>query len=126
MPEIGQFFWNELNANDVEKAQEFYSETNGWTFEAIPTPDGGPYWLAKQGVVPVAGIIPHVGSKLAPPQDFWTPYLAVENVRKKTETAVSKGAQIVRPLWEVPQVGLRVVLREPGGAVVAWITPLGE
>ena len=126
MPEIGQFFWNELNTHDVEIAQAFYADIVGWSFESISTPDGGPYWLAKYGSVSVAGIIPHIDSDIAPEQDFWTPYLAVENVGVKTEMALSRGATIVRPLWDVPHVGRRVVLEEPGGALVAWITPFAE
>ncbi len=124
MPEIGQFFWNELNTHDVLNAQAFYEKTMGWQFESIATEDGGPYWLAKHDGVPVAGILPHVNIGLAPQHDFWTPYLAMEDVDAKLQIATALGAEIVRPLWDVPQVGCRVVLREPGGALVAWITPL--
>src|SRR5215831_12587936 len=45
----GNFHWNELRTRDVERAKRFYKETVGWTFEAMQTPDGQPYWVAMAG-----------------------------------------------------------------------------
>ena len=54
----GMFHWNELMTRDAEAAKKFYKSTIGWSFEAMPTPDGGTYWLAhvegREG--PVAGM----------------------------------------------------------------------
>ena len=36
----GHFHWNELVTRDVEKAKKFYGGTIGWTFDAMPMPDG--------------------------------------------------------------------------------------
>ena len=41
----GSFFWNELMARDVEQAKKFYGSMIGWTFDAMPMPDGT-YWVA--------------------------------------------------------------------------------
>src|SRR5580658_998354 len=51
----GQFHWNELMTRDVERAKKFYAATLGWTFEAMPMPGGGAYWIAKCGDVPARG-----------------------------------------------------------------------
>jgi hypothetical protein len=44
----GHFYWNELMTRNPEQAKSFYGATIGWTFEAMPTPDGT-YWVAKLG-----------------------------------------------------------------------------
>ena len=55
--EHGNFYWNELMTRDVEKAKKFYGDTIGWTFDAMPMPDGT-YWVAKMGDKPVGGLFP--------------------------------------------------------------------
>jgi len=52
----GQFHWNELMTRDVARAKKFYGDAMGWTFQSMPMPDGGTYWLANVGDTPVAGI----------------------------------------------------------------------
>ncbi len=39
----GHFYWNELMTRDADKAKKFYGASVGWTFEAMPMPDGT-YW----------------------------------------------------------------------------------
>src|ERR1700733_8896597 len=56
MSEHGQFHWNELMTRDVEKAKKFYADTIGWTYDAMPMPEGGVYTLAMSSNIPVAGI----------------------------------------------------------------------
>ena len=56
----GSFYWNELMTRDVEQAKRFYSSSIGWTFEAVPMPNGT-YWLAKMDDKSVAGIFPLSG-----------------------------------------------------------------
>ena len=53
--EHGNFYWNELMTRDAEKAKKFYGATIGWTFDAMPMPDGT-YWVAKMGDKPVGGL----------------------------------------------------------------------
>src|SRR2546430_14932003 len=48
----GSFYWNELMTRNVELAKRFYSSSIGWTFEAMPMPNGT-YWLAKMDDKPV-------------------------------------------------------------------------
>ena len=54
----GSFHWNELMARDVEQAKTFYSATVGWTFDAMPMPDGT-YWVAKIGDKPAGYVLSH-------------------------------------------------------------------
>ena len=53
----GHFYWNELMTRDAERDKKFYGATIGWTFEAMPMPDGT-YWVAKMGDQYVGGLFP--------------------------------------------------------------------
>jgi len=119
----GAFFWNELLARDVERAKRFYQETIGWRFEAMPSPDGT-YWCAMMGGKPVAGIFPIDTPKFDGVPEGWMSYLAVDDVDERVEKAVEAGAELMRPIFDVPNVGRIAILREPGGAGVGWMTPV--
>ena len=60
----GNFYWNELMTHDAEKAKNFYADALGWTFEAMPMPNGT-YWMAKSGDKSVAGMFPMAGPDFA-------------------------------------------------------------
>jgi predicted enzyme related to lactoylglutathione lyase len=78
--EHGTFYWNELMTRDVERAKKFYAQTIGWTFEAMPTPDGSTYWLANMDGEPVAGIFDISGPEYGQVLESWMAYLAVDDV----------------------------------------------
>ena len=72
---------------------------------------------------PVAGIFPLDTPEFAGVPEGWMPYLAVDDVDKRVATAVKAGAQLMRPIFDVPGVGRIAILTEPGGAGVGWMTP---
>jgi uncharacterized protein len=119
----GRFHWNELLARDVTAAKKFYADTIGWTYDGMPMPDGQTYWVAKMGDQPVAGIFDISGPGYQGVPDGWMPYLGVDDVEVRAKKAVAAGARIVKPAFDVPGVGRIVILMEPGGAGVGWITP---
>jgi predicted enzyme related to lactoylglutathione lyase len=119
----GTFHWNELMARDVNAAKKFYADTIGWTYDGMPMPDGKTYWVAKVGDQPVAGIFDISGPEFKGVPDGWMPYLAVDDVDARAKKAVAAGARVMKPAFDVPGVGRIVVLMEPGGAGVGWITP---
>jgi uncharacterized protein len=125
MASHGAFHWNELMTRDPEKAKQFYSATIGWTFEAMPMPNGT-YWVAKMGGTPVAGIFPMSGPDFAAVPENWIPYLAVDDVDARLKKATAAGAKVMRAPFEVPDVGRIAIIEQPGGAVLAWITPAQE
>jgi predicted enzyme related to lactoylglutathione lyase len=118
----GSFFWNELMARDVERAKKFYGSTIGWTFDAMPMPDGT-YWVAKMGDKPVAGIFPMSGSDFNAVPENWLPYLAVDDVDARLRAAKAAGAKVLREPFDVPTVGRIAIIQAPGGEAIAWITP---
>ena len=122
--EHGTFYWNELMTHDAERAKSFYAETIGWSFDPMPMPDGGTYWLAMLNGVPVAGIFSLSSAKLADVPEGWMSYLAVDHVDSRVDKAVALGAKLMRPIFDVPNVGRIAILTEPGGAAIAWMTPV--
>ena len=123
MSSHGRFHWNELMTRDVERAKRFYQNTIGWSFDAMPMADGGAYWVAMLSGKPVAGIF----SLNAPGYDgvpeSWMSYLAVDDVDARVEKALKAGAKLMKPIFDVPNVGRIAILMEPGGAGVGWMTP---
>ena len=120
----GTFCWNELLTRDVERAKKFYADTIGWSFNPMDAVDGGTYWLAMQDGKPVAGVFTLASPKFDGVPECWMSYLAVDAVDKRTAKATAAGAKLMRPLFDVPNVGRIAILSEPGGAGVGWMTPV--
>jgi uncharacterized protein len=118
----GQFYWNELMTRDAERDKKFYSAAIGWSFEAMPMPDGT-YWVAKMGNDYVGGLFPLTDQKFKDVPEGWMSYLAVDDVDARVKKAQSLGATLMRPIFDVPGVGRIAILKEPGGAGIGWITP---
>jgi uncharacterized protein len=121
--EHGTFYWNELMTRDVERAKKFYGQTIGWTFDAMPTPDGSTYWLANMDGTPVAGIFDISGPEYSQVPESWMAYLAVDDVDARVQKAIQAGAKLMKPAFDVPGVGRIAILMEPGGAGIGWMTP---
>jgi hypothetical protein len=119
----GNFYWNELMTRDVERAKKFYADTIGWSYDAMPTPDGGTYWVAKMGDQPVAGIFDISAAEFGQVPESWMGYIAVDDVDARVKKAIADGAKVMKPAFDVPGVGRIVILLEPGGAGIGWMTP---
>jgi uncharacterized protein len=119
----GKFHWNELMTRNVAGAKKFYGDTLGWKFETMPIPGGGTYTLANAGGEPVAGILDISGPDFKGAPESWMAYIAVDDVDARVKKATKAGAKVMRPAFEVPGVGRIVMLLEPGGAGIGWMTP---
>ena len=120
----GHFHWNELMTRDPEGAKSFYASTIGWTFNDMPMPDGT-YYVAMDGETPVGGIFTMSGSDFDGIPEHWFAYLSVDDVDARVEKAVAAGAEIVRPAFDVPNIGRIAIIKQPGGAAIGWMTPAG-
>ena len=91
----GRFAWNELNTWDAEGAKRFYAATVGWIYEPMPIAGGlmagGTYWLAKEGDVPVAGIIGLKSPECDGMPDHWLAYLEVDDVDARAARFAAEG-----------------------------------
>ena len=119
----GTFYWNELNTRDAERAKRFYGDLIGWTFEAMAM-DDGTYWVAKLGDRPVGGVFSIAGPEFDGIPEHWMSYLAVDDVDARVAGVAAAGGMVLRAPWDVPGVGRIAIVRDPGGAVSGWITPV--
>jgi len=119
----GKFYWNELMTRNVERAKKFYSDAMGWSFEAMPGAGGATYWLAKMGAEPVGGLFDISAPEYKDVSESWMPYIAVDDVDARVNKATKAGAKVMKPAFDVPGVGRIVMLLEPGGAGIGWMTP---
>jgi len=122
----GHFHWNELMTPDVERAKQFYNKTIGWTYDPVPMEDGAIYWVAFASGEMAAGIFPTNRAAFEGVPEGWMSYLAVDDVDARVKKAVAEGAQLMRPIFDVPNVGRIAILTEPGGAGIGWITPVDD
>lgn len=115
----GHFAWNELVTNDVEAAKHFYADTLGWTYESMPMPQGGTYWLARLGDKMVGGLM-----TMADVPPFWLPYIEVDDVDARVAKAAATGGKIMRAPFDIPDVGRIAILSDATGAGVGLMTPV--
>lgn len=117
----GTVLWTELMTSDIASAKDFYTKTAGWTFREVDM-GVGPYHVGSVGEEMVAGIMgmPE-GMEAATP--FWISYIGVRDVDKATRDAQVAGAYILQAPFDVPGVGRMVVLQDPQGAQIAFMTP---
>jgi predicted enzyme related to lactoylglutathione lyase len=118
----GTFCWNELMTRDIERAKKFYADTIGWGFEPMHM-DWGTYWIAKSGDKKVGGVFELTSPEYDGVPESWMSYVAVDDVDKRVAKALKEGARLIKPIFEVPDVGRIAILMQPGGAGVAWMTP---
>lgn len=118
----GTVHWSELNTHDVEKAKTFFGETLGWSFEAMPMPEGT-YWLIKSGEALVGGMFEMKGEPFKGVPEHWLTYVAVDDVDARVDKARKAGAKLGRDPFDVPGVGRIAIVQLPGGAMMGWMTP---
>ncbi len=122
MAEHGIFYWNELMTRDTDKARDFYGNSLGWTFSEMPMEEGV-YVVAMLGEKPVAGMFLMDGAHFDGVPEHWMGYIAVDNIDERLELARAHGAEVMRPPFDVPNIGRIAILKDPGGAVQGWMTP---
>ena len=122
-PAHGIFVWNELNSHDPAAAKSFYAATLGWQFEAMPLAGGGTYTIIKLGGTRVGGIFELAGPEFAGLPEHWLSYIAVDDVDLRLPAVERAGGRVLRPAFDVPDVGRIAIVNDSQGAVTGWITP---
>ena len=113
----GHFAWNELVTPDVEPAKRDYAALLGWRYEPMPMQDGATYWLAKSGDAVVGGLLAMEGVP-----SNWMPYIEVDDVDARVTKAVANGGTLMRPAFDIPDVGRIAILTDATGAPLGLIT----
>jgi len=119
----GFFHWNELLTHDVEKAKAFFASTLGWTYEDMPLPDGGTYYVAIMNDEPVGGMMKMPAEVPAGTPSHWLGYIEVDDLDARLEKVSRAGGSVLRSPFEVSEVGRIAVVADPSGAVIGFITP---
>jgi predicted enzyme related to lactoylglutathione lyase len=118
----GIFVWNELLTRDVEAAKAFYASVVGWTYKAMPIANGT-YWIAEMDGKGVAGLFAMPEDIPAHVPAHWFEYLEVDDVDARLKLAEQHGGKILRPAFNVPDVGRLGFLSDSTGAAIGLMTP---
>lgn len=117
----GSFHWNELTADDPERAVAFYEKVFGYTHETMEMPTGA-YFVLKSGDSPRAGVMKTPAPGLAAQ---WTQYVTVDDCDAAVARATKRGGRVAVEAMNVPGVGRFAVVADPRGATLGVITPEG-
>jgi len=104
----------ELNTTDVKKAKDFYGKLFNWKLEDLPSPTpGGDYtmigvWEGTGGGM-MKNPIPGAPS-------FWLSYVLVDDIEASTKKAKSLGAQVMKDVTPVMDMGWLSIITDPTGA----------
>ncbi|MEO8627232.1 MAG: VOC family protein [Betaproteobacteria bacterium] len=104
----------ELNTTDVAKAKTFYSKLFDWTLEDMETPNGT-YTMIGVGDGTGGGMMKH---PMPGAPSFWLSYVLVDDIEASTQKAKSLGAQVIKDVMEVMDMGWLSIIQDPTGAVL--------
>lgn len=114
----GALCWNELATTDTGRAEQFYADLFGWTYERT-TAGPMPYTMVSNGETRNGGI-----RALAPPEQEmgippnWLVYFGADSVDDAVSYTEANGGGVLAPGMDL-EMGRIAVLRDPAGAVFA-------
>jgi len=115
-PQPNTFVWHELNTRHIKANRAHYEAVYGWVWEEHQMPDG-PYFTAKLGDEMVAGMFDMTGEPgLQGLPDHWLVYMAVEDCSATVAAIEAAQGSILRPPFDVPNVGRFAIVKDAGGA----------
>lgn len=102
----------ELATTDIGKAKQFYGKLFDWKLEDMPMPDGS-YTLIDVGEGTGGGMMKH---PMPGAPSMWMAYVLVDDIEAATEKARSLGAQVMRDVTPVQEMGFFSIIVDPTGA----------
>jgi len=118
----GRFVWHELLTTDPKAAISFYTRLIGWKTKAWEKDPSYTVLQADSGPVGGVMLLPPEAKAMGAPS-HWLPYIATPDVNATVETAVRRGAKVLKPVAPIPDAGLFAVVADPSGATFAPFTP---
>ncbi len=117
----GPFIWYDYTSADPDRAADFYAHVVGWTISDFSRPET-PYRIFNAPDTGVAGLarLTEGGRK------GWIGYVQVENVDETVAAFTAAGGGVIAPAYDIPTVGRLAILADPGGTVLAVMTPTSE
>lgn len=113
---VGTPIWFELTVKDLEKAQDFYAATVGWTIAPTPMAEHGGYRIANAtDNLGVAGIMkPPPGMDGVP---GWVIHFAADDVDVMAAKVKQLGGAVHFGPMDIPHVGRFATVADPQGIV---------
>jgi uncharacterized protein len=111
----------ELASTDVGKSKTFYSSLFDWKISDTDMGGGMIYSTFKPADgSPGGGMMQH---PVPGAPSAWLTYVLVDDVKASTKKAASLGAQVMRDVTEVPNLGWFSIITDPTGAHIGlWQT----
>ncbi len=116
---MGRVIHFEINAEDPEKASEFYSAIFDWTITKKEN-DPSNYWLIHTGRQDVKGINGGL-KKRHQPKFGIIPTVGVDNLDEKLKKITAAGGSIVSPKAVLAHTGYIAYCSDPEGNVFALL-----
>ena len=110
--QVGKFVWFDLLTEDVQGAQNFYSELFGWRVEG----QSSDYIVIYAGDKPIGGIAPHESKDPEKLESLWLASLSVENVDRAVSATKSRYGKVLDGPFDVKGRGRMAVIQDPEGA----------
>jgi predicted enzyme related to lactoylglutathione lyase len=114
----GSFCWFELGTTDQNAAKSFYKTLFGWDAMDLPMGPNDVYSMFMlDGRAAGAGytLMPEMREMGIPPH--WAIYIAVANADDSAAKAAAAGGTVLKPAFDVFDVGRMAVIKDPTGAV---------
>ncbi len=113
----GEPSWISHQGKDSAAARTFYEQVLGWQVADLPMQDGSAYPAIMVGDQAVGCFAPQPSE-----EGQWLIYVTVDDVDHRHQAALDSGAQSVSAPMSVPGVGRMATIRDPFGALLAFIT----
>lgn len=127
MPEIdtyapGTFCWVELSTHDGKDAKRFYTGLFGWSSEDSPIGPDEYYTMLRLHGKDVGALFQMPKQRqLAGVPAHWASYVTVASADASTARAAELGGTIVKPAFDVMDVGRMATIQDPtGGTFCLW------
>jgi predicted enzyme related to lactoylglutathione lyase len=118
----GKFLWHELMTTDPAAAKKFYGGVVGWKTKAFEQDPSYQMWM--MGDRAMGGLMPQRLEGGTGPKPQWFNYIGTPDADATVKQAVELGGKVMRPAWDIPNVGRIGFLNDPQGAVFAILQPL--
>lgn len=119
----GDHHWLELNTRDPEASCAFYARLLGWAYEDMPMESGDTYRLIMNGKTMVGGVFQMDGPDFEGVPDHWFTYFAVRDADAAAAAVTEAGGRVVRPAFDVPEVGRILIVADATGAMLGLMQP---
>lgn len=116
----GTIEWVDLSTPDIERAQRFYGDLLGWTFDVQRT-DMGDYVVAEAGGRQVAGMMAPAPEDADRPS-MWTIFVRVDDMEATVNQVADAGGTVAAAPFEIPGGARVAVVTDRTGAMFALIS----